>query len=142
MTHDRMTGLRDFAARYTAAWCSQDAASVAAFFSPAGSLTINDGVPAVGRSAIAGAAQGFMTAFPDLSVRMDELVETNGALTYRWTLEGTNDGPGGTGRRVRISGFEEWQMGPDGRIQKSLGHYDAADYQRQLEQDAGQQRAP
>jgi len=40
MTSERMTKLRDFATRYTAAWCSQDAASVAAFFSPSGSLTI------------------------------------------------------------------------------------------------------
>jgi hypothetical protein len=41
--------LRAFAMRYTAAWCSQDAASVAAFYSPVASLTINDGTPAVGR---------------------------------------------------------------------------------------------
>ena len=31
----------DFACRYTAAWCSQDAGSVAAFYSPDGSLCIN-----------------------------------------------------------------------------------------------------
>ena len=40
--------LRDFAARYTAAWCSHDPARVAACYSPAGSLTINDGAHAVG----------------------------------------------------------------------------------------------
>ena len=40
--------LREFAKQYTAAWCSQDPASVAAFFSPAGSLKVNDGAPAVG----------------------------------------------------------------------------------------------
>ena len=32
--------LREFAERYTAAWCSQDAASVAAFFSPAARLPL------------------------------------------------------------------------------------------------------
>jgi hypothetical protein len=48
--------LRDFANRYTAAWCSRNSASVAAHFSPNGSLTINDGAPAVGRSAITEAA--------------------------------------------------------------------------------------
>jgi len=32
--------LRDFAARYTAAWCSQDAANVAAGYSSDGSLTM------------------------------------------------------------------------------------------------------
>ena len=42
---DMNPDLQDFAARYTAAWCSQDPASVASFFAPRGSLTINDGEP-------------------------------------------------------------------------------------------------
>ena len=36
----QFTKLNDFATRYTAAWCSQNAANVASFFSPAGSLQI------------------------------------------------------------------------------------------------------
>ena len=44
MTPD-LTRLRDMAARYTAAWCSQDPARVAAFFAPGGSLRINDAAP-------------------------------------------------------------------------------------------------
>jgi SnoaL-like polyketide cyclase len=47
--------------------------------------------------------QGFMTAFPDLKVYMEDLVEKQGKVIYKWPLEGTNSGPGGTGRRVRIS---------------------------------------
>jgi hypothetical protein len=137
MAQDRMTRLRDFATRYTAAWCSQDAASVAEFFAPRGSLAINGGIPSVGRGAIANAAQGFMTAFPDLKVHMDDLLEQQGKLIYKWTLEGTNIGPGGTGNRVRISGFEEWQMGGDGLVAESLGHFDAAEYQRQVEHGVG-----
>ncbi len=133
MTRDQMTRLREFARRYTAAWCSQDAASVAAFFAPDGSLTINGGAPAVGRNAITEAAQGFMTAFSDLKVYMDDLLERQGKVIYQWTLDGTNDGPGGTGKHVRISGFEEWEFGDDGLIAASLGTFDAADYQRQLE---------
>ncbi len=35
--------LREFAAQYTAAWSSQDAARVASFYSVSGSLKINDG---------------------------------------------------------------------------------------------------
>jgi len=128
-----MESLHDFAARYTAAWCSQDPAGVASFFATTGSLTINDGDPAVGREAIAAAAQGFMTAFPDLVVRMDGIVPTATGATYRWTLEGTHRGPGGTGRRVRISGFEAWQLGDDGLISSSQGHFDAAEYERQLQ---------
>lgn len=123
----------DFATRYTAAWCSQDAGRVAAFFDPDGSLTINGGEPAVGQAAIAESAQGFMTAFPDLVVRMDTLEETPGGLIDRWTLEGTNSGPGGSGKRVRISGFEEWRLAEDERVARSLGHFDQREYQRQVE---------
>ena len=125
--------VRDFAVRYTAAWCSQDAASVAAFYSPDGSLRINDGAPAVGRSAITEAAQAFMTAFPDLQVLVDDLVVEGDRAVYHWTLIGTNTGPGGTAQRVRISGFEVWKFGVDGLIAESQGHFDSADYQRQLE---------
>ena len=124
--------LKDFATRYTAAWCSQNAASVAAFFARHGSLTINGGNPAVGRTAITAAAQGFMSAFPDLVVTMDRLEEGEGTGTYHWTLTGTNTGPGGTGKSVRISGCEEWVIGSDGLIVDSVGHFDEAEYQRQL----------
>lgn len=133
MVQDRMTELREFASRYTAAWCSQDAASVAAFFAQGGSLTINGGTPSVGRSAIMEAAQGFMTAFHDLKVYMDDLLEKQGKVIFKWTLEGTNSGLGGAGKRVRISGFEEWRIGNDGLIAESLGNFDAAEYQRQVE---------
>jgi hypothetical protein len=123
--------LNDFAMRYTAAWCSQNAASVASFFGEHGSLKINDGSPSVGRDAITKAAKSFMTAFPDLVIKMDRLA-VNGKTEYHWTLTGTNTGPGGTGKFVRINGFEEWRFGADGLIAESLGHFDAADYQRQL----------
>jgi uncharacterized protein (TIGR02246 family) len=126
--------LRSLAEGYTAAWCSQNAASVAAFYSPDGSLTINDGPPAVGRAAIAEAAQGFMTGFPDMKVFMDGLTIEGDRAVYRWTFQGTNSGPGGTGKRVHFSGFERWQIGADGLIAQSKGHFDIAVYQRQLEQ--------
>jgi uncharacterized protein (TIGR02246 family) len=124
--------LNDFATRYTAAWCSQNATCVASFFAEKGSLTINDGAPSVGRAAITAAAEGFMTAFPDLVVKMDSVTQLGTDTRYHWTLTGNNTGPGGTGKFVRISGFEQWRFGPDGLIAESLGHFDATDYQRQL----------
>src|SRR5579863_24662 len=127
-----LAALRDSATRYTAAWCSQNAASVALFFSPNGSLTINDGTPSVGRAAIAADAQSFMSAFPDLVILMDRIIEHGDRAEYHWTLIGTNTGPGGTGSSVRISGFERWLFDPDGLIRESEGHFDAADYRRQL----------
>ena len=125
--------LRDFAARYTAAWCSQNAEEVAGFYSPQGSLRVNDGPRAIGRSAIAEVARSFMVAFPDLCVVMTEVRLEAGEPEYHWTLSGTNTGPGGTGRRVLISGFEQWSFGSDGLIASSQGHFDAAEYSRQLE---------
>jgi predicted ester cyclase len=73
-----------------------------------------------------------MTAFPDLSVVMDDLLLQGDQAEYHWTLTGTNTGPGGSGRRVRISGFEKWRIGCDGLIASSQGHFDAAEYRRQL----------
>jgi len=129
--------LQAFGARYTEAWCSQDAARVAAFFAEDGSLTINGGAPAAGRAAIAASAQGFMTAFPDLVVSMDSLDVERDNVVYRWTLTGTNTGPGGTGKAVRITGYEEWTIGADGLIATSLGHFDEVEYQRQLKAGFG-----
>ena len=124
--------LNDFATQYTAAWCSHKPASVASFFTADGSLQINQGAPAVGRPAITAAVRGFMTAFPDLTVRMGELTIDGARVTYHWTLIGTNTGPGGAGNHVQISGYEEWRFSADRHIAESNGHFDEADYQRQI----------
>src|SRR5881398_2788009 len=133
MPHDP-NQLRELAERYTEAWCSQHPERVAAHYAPNGSLTINDGAPSVGRVAITEAARSFMVAFPDTEVLMDDLRVQGERLEYHWTLVGTNSGPGGTGKTVRISGFEEWTIGEDGLIAESQGHYDQAEYDRQLQQ--------
>lgn len=126
--HDLAT-IALFAQRYTSAWCSRDPASVASFFSPTGSLTVNDGPPARGRAAITEIARSFMIVFPDLRVTMDDLRLLNGRLQYHWTLTGTY---AANGNPVCISGFEIWELDPDGLIASSEGHFDAADYDRQL----------
>lgn len=129
--------MRDFGRRYAAAWSGGDPARVAAFFGEQASLTINDGAASVGRAAITAAAQGFMSAFPDMVVTMDEVARSGDGYVFHWTLTGTNTGPGGTGKRVRISGYEEWSIGAAGLVAKSLGHFDEAEYKRQLEQGVG-----
>jgi len=124
--------LRDFAERYTAAWCSKDPGRVASFFSPAGSLAINGGAPAAGRAAITDVAQSFMTSFPDLCVILDDVIQESDHARYYWTLTGTSAGPGGNGSLVRISGFESWQFAEDGLIAASEGNFDEVEYRRQL----------
>jgi hypothetical protein len=125
--------LKDFASRYTQAWCGQNPAAVSQFFAPNASLTINGGAPAVGRMAITSAAQEFMRDFPDLCITMHRLIQRDERVEFHWTLDGHNTGPGGSGHRVRISGFEEWKIGRDGLIADSQGHFDATEYQRQIE---------
>lgn len=127
--------LKDIATRYAEAWCSQDPENVAAFFVQNGSISINNGAAAIGRSAIAKEAQAFMTTFPDMIVTFDKLEPRGDRTAFHWTLTGTNSGPGGTGKRVRISGYELWKIDKAGLIESSLGHFDAEDYQRQLAGD-------
>lgn len=124
--------VRDFARNYTDAWCSQDPARVAEHYAPGGTIAINGGTP----TEITEVARSFMTAFPDIQVFMDDVVVKDEAIEFQWTFVGTNTGPGGTGNRVRISGFEEWTFGDDGLVAESQGHYDQAEYDRQLEHGA------
>jgi hypothetical protein len=106
--------VQSFAQAYAKAWCSDAPERVAAFFSPSGSLKVNDGAPAVGRAAIAAVVQGFMTAFPDALVSFDRLDRKGDRVQFHWTFTGTNTGPGGTGKFVRFSGYEDWRFAADG----------------------------
>ena len=129
MTCDK---INNFAKKYAEAWCSQKSERVAAFFAENGSLSVNDGPPAVGRAAIAEIARGFMRDFPDLIVTFDKLESRGDRTVFHWTLIGTNTGPSGTGNKVRISGYELWKIDNDGLIAQSEGHFDSAEYERQL----------
>jgi len=133
VTSDKLT---EFAKRYAQAWCSHSPERIAAFFGENASLKVNDDAPAIGRKAIAEIARGFMRDFPDMTVTFDKLEPREDATAFHWTFIGTNSGPGGTGNRVRISGYELWKIGNNGLIAESKGHFDAADYERQLKRPA------
>jgi predicted ester cyclase len=125
MTRDELT---EFARRYAKAWCSQDPEKVGAFYAKSGAISVNGGPP----SAIVDVARGFLRDFPDMAVTFDKLEPRGDRTAFHWTFTGTNTGPGGTGRRVRISGYEFWKIDNDGLIGESKGHFDAANYERQL----------
>lgn len=120
--------LEKFAQRYAKAWCSHDPEKVAAFYAKNAPIRVNGG-PA---TSITEVARGFFRDFPDTVVTFDKLENTPNGLEFHWTFTGTNTGPGGTGNKVRISGFELWKIGGDGLIAESKGNFDAADYERQL----------
>jgi nuclear transport factor 2 (NTF2) superfamily protein len=119
--------LRDFARSYTEAWCSHDPARVAAHFTPGATIAINGGEPAE----ITEVARGFISAFPDIEVLMDDVVFKDETVEYHWTFTGTS---AETRNHVRISGYEEWTLGDDGLVTRSEGNYDQADYDRQVGQ--------
>ena len=122
MTSDE---LNDFAARYAKAWCSQNPHSVAAFFAEDASLIVNGGQPTPALEV----AREFMRDFPDMTVTFDKVEPRKDRTAFHWTLTGTY---AGTGNRVRISGCELWKINNAGLIAESSGHFDAADYERQL----------
>ena len=122
--------LTRFAKRYADAWCSHEPEKVAAFYARSGSISVNGAAPVP----IAEVARGFVRDFPDMVVTFDKLENTPNGTKFRWTFTGTNTGPGGTGKRVRIKGYELWKIGNDGLIAESKGHFDAAEYERQLKQ--------
>lgn len=124
--------LNDFATRYAAAWSSQDAEAFSRFYAENGSLRVNNGEPSIGRDAVAETARSFMAAYPDMVVRLVELRKTGDAVEFHWHWTGTNTGPGGTGNAVDLRGYEQWTLTEDGLILESLGHYDEAEYERQL----------
>ena len=127
--YDKMV---EFGQKYTDAWNSKVPEKMASFYAEDGTLTVNNGTPAVGRKQLAETAKSYMVAFPDLELTMDSLTKENDTYRYYWTFKGTNSGPNGTGNKVDFSGFEEWTMNGQGHVQKSIGSYDAEEYTSQL----------
>src|SRR5205085_672631 len=60
--------------------------------------------------------------------KIDMLEPQPDANAFHWTLTG----PGGTGKKVRISGYELWKIDNDGLIGEAKGHFDSAEYECQL----------
>jgi hypothetical protein len=117
--------LNDFAARYARAWCSQNPENVVAFFAENALFTVNGGPP----SPALEVARGFMRDFPDMTVTFDKLESRGDRTAFHWTLSGTY---AGTGNHVRINGYELWKIDNAGLIAESSGHFNAAEYERQL----------
>jgi uncharacterized protein (TIGR02246 family) len=114
---------------YTAAWNSGDPARVAAFYALTGGIVINRGTPWVGRDGVSAMAAGFYADVPDIFITCDGLRIMGDHMIYLWTFTGTHSG---TGRKLRITGAEEWDLGPDHLVQASRGWFDAEEWARQV----------
>ncbi len=120
----------EMAADYTAAWNSKSAEAVASFYAEDGEIIINSGDPWVGRARVQDMAAGFYADVPDLMLTCDELRCAGTHVIFVWTFTGHD---AGTGNSLNIRGWEEWELGPDLKVQASKGWFDAEDYARQVE---------
>jgi steroid delta-isomerase-like uncharacterized protein len=133
--------LRDFVARYVAAWNGCDTESLA-------QLLCEDVVwedpalaqPARGVAEVAHFMRVSCAAFPDLTFSEPDppaLAASGAVVLWGWRMQGTNRGeidPPGfapTGRRMDIEGVDRWLM-RDGRIARYRAFYDASELARQL----------
>lgn len=114
---------------YTSAWNSASPEAVANFFAADGGIVINNGVPWRGRGGVMEMAAGFFADLPDLSLKCDAARAAGDHVVYLWTFHGTH---AATKRRVRVSGWEEWDLDDARKVKSSRGWYDAEDYARQV----------
>lgn len=124
---------RASAQRHAEAWSAHDPEAVAAFYAPQDRITINDGEPIAGRTALAELAAGFCSEFPDPEVRLDTFRPVGRHALFLWTLEDTHHE---TGNRVNVPGREERTLSDDGEVTASLGWFDKTEYARQIAEGA------
>lgn len=119
---------RKLAEAHCAAWTSLSANTVAERYSESTSFAMNGGEPMTTRVEIAEMVSGFMADFPDLVLTCDAVLAANHHMVYAWSFEGHHTE---TGKQVRFSGWEEWDLDDDLNVTKSLGWYDVEDYNLQ-----------
>ena len=122
--------LQTMASEYANAWSSGNPAEVASFYTADGQISINRGEALVGTQAITEMAAGFHAEFPDLEIRCDLMRCAGVHALFAWTLEGHH---AETKNHVVVTGWEEWELDEAMKVRKSLGWYDADDYQRQVD---------
>ena len=127
LTADDLAKLAD---GYTAAWNTGSADAVAGFYAEDGQITINRGDPWLGRTGVRDMAAGFFADVPDLVLSCDGIRAAGTHVVYLWTFTGHD---AGTNNPLEIHGWEEWTLDVDGKVQSSLGWFDAEDYARQVE---------
>lgn len=120
---------------YTAAWNSGLAEAVSMFYAEDGRIVINRGTPWEGRGGVAQMAAGFFADVPDLKLVCDLVRVAGTHVAYLWTFTGTH---ALSGRPLRVSGWEEWDLDADFKVKASLGWFDVDEYARQTSSDIHQ----
>jgi predicted ester cyclase len=78
---------------------------------------------------------GYLEAFPDLRLKIDELFDAGETVAYRFTAQGTHNGPflgvAPTGRPIRITGLGVDRL-KDGKFVERWVQYDSAGLLQQI----------
>jgi steroid delta-isomerase-like uncharacterized protein len=81
------------------------------------------------------AARGWLLAFPDGSMSVDQMIAEDDRVCVLWTGGGTNTGQGNglpaTGRKASIRGITIWRI-VDGRIREEWSAFDQLSLMTQL----------
>ncbi len=123
--------------RETEAWNAHDADGVAACYAD-DAVRYDVGLPEPlrGRAAIRDSVAGYLAAFSDLHVSMDEPVVSGHRAAQEWKVTGTNDGQlfgiPPTGKGATTYGCATAEFGEDGLIQRAGNYWNAAALWQQL----------
>ncbi|MFA3920927.1 nuclear transport factor 2 family protein [Ruegeria hyattellae] len=118
------------AARYAAAWSSNEPEQVAGHFAQNGSAVLNAGAPIQGRADIAeNYAAPFFRDFPNSNVLVHDfrLSGNHGLFTGMLVAPPYLGMP-----PVRLLGWEEWTLDDNGLIRASLVWFDHDEHARQV----------
>jgi predicted ester cyclase len=127
-------------------WNRRDDSAIARLASPQAVIQglTEDGQPAQGLGPFKRFRQGILSAFPDLEVRVEDVLVDGTKTAVRLSLAGTHTGDGigvpATGRRFVASAIVllRWQ---DGKVIEAWNEFDAAGMMRQLQAPAAMLRA-
>jgi steroid delta-isomerase-like uncharacterized protein len=97
---------------------------------------VNHGVTrSVGLAEDQAAARGWLLAFPDGAMKVDQMIAEGDLVCVLWTGGGTNTGEGNglpaTGRKATIRGITIWRI-VDGRIREEWSAFDQLSLMAQL----------
>ncbi len=91
--------------------------------------------PIKGREGVKQSLEGYLSAFPNLQMTIEETVADDDKVAVRWFAEGTHNGDflgmPPTGKDVEVGGIDIFTV-VDGQIKEAHGLYDHAGMMQQL----------
>ncbi|MBJ7330089.1 MAG: ester cyclase [Solirubrobacteraceae bacterium] len=134
MTHQQCADLID---RLTGAWNAHDPEGVADCYAPdavSRDITLTEALH--GRAAIRNAAEAYLRAFPDLTVRATRMACEGDLICEEWRAQGTHMGDlvglAPTGYHADMAGCNVIRLDANGQIASETTYTDAAGLYRQL----------